>query len=188
MNVFIEFLQQGFIHVLPLGYDHLLFIASLFFIQPKLKPLLIQCSVFTLAHSFSLVLAAKGILPGNLTWIEPLIAFTIVLTALEGIFQFKNNNVHLLILFIFGFIHGMGFASALIDLGLPKNEFLPGLLGFNLGVELAQVSILLFLSLLLGKWITTKPWYEKRISLPCCSLIGCIATYWTISRLTFIQL
>ena len=90
-----------------------------------------------------------------------------------------------MIVFGFGLIHGMGFASALTGLGLPKNQFLTSLLAFNVGVELGQISIIVLAWWLVGKWFNKKPWYKKRIVIPVSAVIAVIALYWTIERTFF---
>lgn len=185
MQVFLRFVEEGFLHVIPEGFDHLLFITSLYFIDPRLKSLLIQCSIFTLAHSLSLALSSLGIWVGNPAWIEPIIALSIVTSSIIAIFQIGKNKWHYLVLFLFGLIHGLGFANALNSFELTKSNFLVSLVGFNIGVEIAQICALLFLYVFVGKFFGTKPWYQQWICLPCCSIIGCIAMYWTISRIPF---
>ncbi len=183
----IYYLQLGFSHVIPLGFDHILFIISLFFLSSNRRTVLIQCSVFTLAHSLSLGLAAAGFIMPNATIIEPLIAASILFTAVENILHNKLNPWRIFLIFGFGFIHGMGFANALKEIGLPKNQFLSSLLSFNLGVELGQITVILSVYFLIGKWFSNKSWYKERIVFPISSLIGCIALYWTIERILFIN-
>ena len=107
------YFQLGFSHVIPLGFDHILFILTLFFLSSNIKTLLIQCSVFTLAHSLSLGLAALGLIIPNATIVEPLIALSILFTAIENIVHDKINPWRLVLIFGFGLIHGLGFAKAL---------------------------------------------------------------------------
>ena len=92
----------------------------------------------------------------------------------------------MLVIFVFGLLHGMGFASAFKEIGTDTEHFMASLLFFNLGVEIAQISILLLAYFMIGKWFSNKDWYTKRIVYPVSSLIGCIALYWTIQRI-FIQ-
>lgn len=183
----IQYVQLGFTHVIPLGYDHILFILSLFFLSSKIKTVLIQCSVFTLAHSLSLGLSAAGFIMPNATIIEPLISASILFTAVENILHDKLNPWRIFLIFGFGFIHGMGFANALMEFGLPKNQFLSSLLSFNLGVELGQITVILSVYFLIGKWFSNKSWYKERVVFPISSIIGCIALYWTIERLLFVN-
>jgi hypothetical protein len=186
LETVIKYFQLGFTHVIPLGFDHILFILSLFFLNSKIKSVLIQCSVFTLAHSLSLGMASAGFIVANSSVIEPLIAVSILFTAIENIVHSKINAWRMAIVFGFGLIHGLGFASALQEIGLPKGQFLSSLLSFNLGVEFGQITIILAAYFLVSKWFSDKKWYKERIVYPISSVIGCIALYWTIERILFI--
>lgn len=179
----IQYLPLGFTHVIPLGFDHILFILTLFFLNSKIQSVIIQCSVFTLAHSLSLGLAASGCILPNSNYIEPLIAFSILYTAIENIVLTRVNPFRLAIIFVFGLIHGMGFASALQQLGIPKEEFFTSLFSFNIGVELGQIVVILLAYFLISKWFAAKSWYKERVVYPLCSLIGCISLYWLIERI-----
>lgn len=182
-EVVFQYLKLGFSHVIPLGFDHILFILTLFFLSSKIKTVVLQCSVFTVAHSLSLALCASGLILPNSNVIEPLIALSILFTAIENIVQDKINPWRIVIIFSFGLIHGMGFANALSAIGLPKNQFLTSLLSFNLGVEIGQISIILGAYFLISKWFSDKIWYKNRIVYPISSLIACVALYWTIERI-----
>lgn len=180
-----HYLQLGFLHVLPLGFDHLLFILTLFFLNSELKSVLLQCTLFTLAHSISLGLSALGYWVLSSQVIEPLIALTILITAIENIAHSKVKGYRLMLVFVFGLIHGMGFATALREVGLPADSFFTALFSFNVGVELAQLSILLLAYFSIGKWFKDKEWYNIRIVYPLSSVIACIAFYLTIQRLLY---
>ncbi len=180
-----HYLQLGFAHVIPLGFDHILFILTLFFFSSKIKSVLVQCSVFTAAHSLSLGLAASGFIIPNATIVEPLIALSILFTAIENIVHDKINPWRLVLIFGFGLIHGLGFANALKEIGLPKNQFLTSLLSFNIGVELGQITIIFAAYFLIGKWFSNKIWYKEKIVYPISSIIACVALYWTIERILF---
>lgn len=178
-----QYLENGFIHVLPYGYDHILFILSLFFLDHKLRSVVLQCSCFTIAHSVTLGLCAAGYLSPDPRIIEPLIALSILFTAIENIVHHNVNAYRMLVIFLFGLVHGMGFATALNQAGLPQQQFIPSLVAFNAGVECAQLAILLLAYLTISKWFGHKPWYRERIVYPISSLIGCIALYWTLQRM-----
>ena len=180
--MFWNYLQTGFEHVIPLGYDHILFILSLFFFNSRLKTAIIQCSIFTLAHSLTLALVALGYIQFNTRVIEVIIALSIFVVALENIFHATLNWWRLLMVFIFGLVHGMGFATALKEIGLPENEFLTALVGFNCGVEVAQIVIILLCYFLLAKWVSKKNWYREKLAHPLSLLISCIALFWAIER------
>ena len=179
------YIQLGFEHILPLGLDHILFILSIFFLQPKLKPVALQATVFTLAHSITLGLAMYGFFSPPSSIVEPIISLSIVFIALENLIVRKVNPVRLAVVFVFGLIHGLGFAGVLSDLGLPKESFFTSLISFNVGVELGQITVILIAYFLVGKWFSEKAWYRQRIVVPVCVIIALIAGFWTIERLFF---
>jgi len=115
--------------------------------------------------------------------IEPLISLTILFVALENIFRIKLKPARVCIVFLFGLIHGLGFASSLKELGLPENAYLVSLLTFNAGVELGQITVILLAFFLVGKWFGHRPFYRKAIVVPVSILIIFIATVWTIQRI-----
>ena len=179
------YLQLGYTHILPLGVDHILFVLSLFLLNPKLKPILWQATAFTVAHTITLGLAMYGVIKPPTNIVEPVIALSIMYVALENIFSDKLKASRIGVVFLFGLIHGMGFASALTSLGLPKNAYLESLLIFNLGVELGQVTVIIAAFLLLGLPFGNKPYYRKRIVVPLSIFIAAIAAYWTVERIFF---
>ncbi len=185
LNLAVRYFHLGFSHVIPLGFDHILFILSIFLLNSNLKSVIIQCSVFTLAHSLTLGLAAAGYIMPEPAVIEPLIALSILFTSIENIFHQKVNAWRLVIIFLFGLVHGMGFAGALKEIGLPPQHFITSLLCFNLGVEAGQVTIILLAWFLLARWFANKSWYRNKLVYPASSIIACIALYWTIERLFF---
>jgi len=185
MDIALQYLQIGFTHVIPLGFDHILFILSIFFLNSNIKSVIIQCSVFTFAHSVTLGLTAAGYIAPNAAIVEPLIALSILFASIENIIHQKINAWRVVIIFLFGLIHGMGFASALKEIGIPQEHFIKALLFFNLGVEAGQVSIILCAYFFIAIWFKNKPWYRTRIVYPISSGIACIALYWTIERILF---
>lgn len=184
-EVFWKYLVQGFEHILPLGVDHILFILCIFFLNTSLKKTLIQASMFTLAHSITLALAMYEIIDPPDTIVEPLIAASIVILALENIFSNKVKSWRMLMIFLFGLIHGMGFAGALSELGMPEYAYATALVSFNLGVELGQVTIILAMYLLLAKPFGQKDQYRKFVVIPASLVIALIAGYWTVERIFF---
>jgi len=179
----ILYLKLGYLHILPLGFDHILFVLSLFLLNPRLKPVLWQATAFTVAHSVTLGLAMYHLISPPTRIIEPLIAISIVYVALENIFSPKLKPSRVAVVFLFGLVHGMGFAGALGRLGLPQSSYLLSLVLFNLGVELGQLTIILAAFFLLGKSFGEKPWYRRRIVIPLSVVITLVAGYWTIQRL-----
>lgn len=179
------YLGLGYKHILPNGFDHILFILSLFLLSPKMKPLLFQATAFTVAHSITLGLAMYHVITPPSSIVEPVIALSIMFVALENIFSPKLKRSRIGVVFLFGLVHGMGFAGALGHLGLPKDAYLTCLVMFNIGVELGQLTVILLAYFLLAKWFGDKPYYRKRIVIPLSAIIAVIATYWTIQRLFF---
>lgn len=181
----ILYLRLGFTHIIPLGFDHILFVLSLFLLSPKLKPVLWQATAFTVAHSITLGLAMFNVITPSPEIVEPIIALSIIYVALENIISPSLKKSRIGIVFLFGLIHGMGFANALGELGLPKNSYLTSLVMFNVGVELGQIAVILGAFLLFGKWFGNKPYYRKAIVIPLSILITLMAGYWTVERIFF---
>ena len=177
------YLKLGYNHILPLGLDHILFVLSLFMLSPKLKPLLWQATAFTFAHSITLGLAMYHIISPPVNIVEPMIALSILYVSLENIFSPRLKASRIGIVFLFGLVHGMGFAGALGNLGLPQDAYLLSLVMFNIGVELGQLTIILSAYFLLGKWFGNKSYYRNRIVIPISSVIAIISAVWTVQRI-----
>jgi len=184
-----SFIELGFVHILPKGTDHILFILGLFLFSTAIRPLLWQVTMFTIAHTLTLGLAMNGVinLPANI--VEPLIALSIAYVGAENIYANvshkanKANKGRLVLVFLFGLLHGLGFASALSEFRMPEDAFATALISFNIGVELGQLSIIAAAFMLVGYWFGNKPWYNKVISIPASLVISVIAFFWFIERL-----
>ena len=174
--------KLGVEHILPMGLDHLAFVLALLLSSTALRPLIIQISLFTLAHSVTLILGVLGILVLQGTWVEVAIAFSIVFVAVENIFIKSLRYWRSLIVFCFGLLHGLGFAGALSELGIPDNHFISALLGFNVGVEIGQLSFALVVFFILYKFMK-KDWYFRFIVAPGSLMIAALGCYWIIERL-----
>lgn len=183
MDTFYIYLEIGFRHILPLGLDHILFIIGLYLLSPNLKKVIWQATVFTIAHCITLTLAMSGLIRIPASIVEPVIALSILFVAIENIFTEKLKATRIVFIFIFGLVHGLGFAGVLSDLGTAKGDFVVSLLGFNLGVEIGQICVILGAYLLLGTWFSKHPWYHKFIVTPLSLIIAAIALYWTIERI-----
>jgi hypothetical protein len=154
-------------------------------LSPKLKPILTQSIAFTIAHSVTLGLAMYQIVTPPSKIIEVLIALSIIYVAAENIFSSKLKASRIGIVFFFGLVHGLGFAGALSEMGLPKNSYLTSLITFNVGVELGQVTVILVAWFLLAKWFANKSYYRSRVVIPLSCVIIAIAGFWTIERMFF---
>ncbi|HRI34394.1 MAG TPA: HupE/UreJ family protein [Saprospiraceae bacterium] len=178
-----QYLSLGFTHIVPLGLDHILFVISLFLLGSKLSNIIWQATAFTVAHSITLGLAMYGYIKPLPEIIEPIIALSIFFVAIENIIVREIKPSRIVIVFIFGLVHGMGFANVLVDLGLPQNDYLLGLFSFNLGVEFGQLVIILMCWLIIGKWFYQKSWYRQRVIIPASCIIALISVYWIYERM-----
>ena len=176
-----EFCREGFRHVLPLGLDHILFVLGLFLLQREWRPLIWQVSAFTAAHTLTLGLATLGAVTANPRLVEPLIAASIAFVAVENIARPRYTRWRLAVVFGFGLVHGLGFASALRDLNLPTPSLLAGLLGFNLGVEGGQLAVIA-LAFLATSWLRDAARYRSWIVVPGSALIALTGAWWTVAR------
>jgi hypothetical protein len=179
------YLQLGIRHIIPDGFDHILFVVSLCLLSTKIKTILWQATAFTVAHSITLALSMKGILLAPGAVVEPIISLSILFVAVENILLMRLKPWRVGIVFLFGLIHGMGFASSLNEIGLPRNQFYTSILSFNGGVEIGQIAIISVTFLLLIVPMGRKPWYRGRAVYPLSAGIGCIAAFWTIQRVFF---
>ncbi len=182
-KIFSTYLELGFTHILPLGLDHVLFIVCVFFLNTSFKKILLQATMFTIAHSITLAMVVYDVINPPIAIIEAIIALSIAILAIENIFFNTLKPWRLIMIFAFGLIHGMGFASALDELGLPLNSFATALVSFNIGVELGQVSILVALFMVYKLLFEHKTWYRNRILIPSNIAIALIALTWTFQRL-----
>lgn len=152
---FATYIPVGFDHILPKGLDHILFVLGLFFLSTRLTPLLWQVSAFTLAHTITLAMAVLGLVSVPASIVEPLIALSIVYVAVENIVSDKLQRWRPFVIFGFGLLHGLGFASVLGEFGLPEGQVIPALIGFNIGVEFGQLTVIALAFLLV--------WYAIRV-------------------------
>ncbi len=199
LSVTQQYIQAGFSHILS-GYDHLLFVLCLMQIAGGLRRLIWTITGFTLAHSVTLALSSLGIVNVRIDVVEVLIALSIVMLALEitraKLGQAKDSLIWqypALVASLFGLLHGLGFASALSDLGLPQNMKITALAFFNIGVELGQLAFIAVVLLLLKlamcrfKLFTSEkksPTIEGSLHFPTAILylIGALSSYWFVDR------
>jgi len=182
-SVITTYLVAGFEHILPSGLDHILFILGIFLLSTHMRPLLWQVTMFTVAHTITLGLSINGVinLPANI--VEPLIALSIAYIGLENVFAKTLHTSRLFLVFGFGLLHGMGFASVLADFGMPADAFTTALISFNVGVELGQLAVISLAFLAVGLWFSQKSWYRKAIVKPGSMAIALIGLYWTYDRI-----
>jgi hypothetical protein len=183
--VFSYYVKLGFQHIIPLGLDHILFVVGLYLLSPKLKTIIWQATAFTVAHTITLIMSMKNIIVAPPDIVEPIIALSIVFIAVENLITSTLQPWRIALVFAFGLVHGMGFASALNELGIPRDAFFSSLLSFNVGVELGQISVILLCYALFGRWFSEKEWYKSRLVVPMSLAIAAIAVFWTVQRIWF---
>jgi hydrogenase/urease accessory protein HupE len=178
-----QYLQLGFLHIVPEGLDHILFVLGIFLLTTKLRPILVQVTAFTIAHSVTLGLTMYGIVSLPSRIVEPLIALSVAYVAIENIATAKLTPWRPAVVFGFGLLHGMGFADALRELPLPRGELIPALVSFNVGIELAQLAVIAAAFFSVAYWCRDKPWYRARIVIPASALIAATGLFWTVQRI-----
>jgi len=176
------YMQLGIRHIVPDGMDHILFVVGLCLLNPAFKSILWQATAFTVAHSVTLALSMQNIIVAPAAIVEPIISLSIVFIAIENILFSKLHPWRILIVFFFGLVHGLGFASSLNETGLPRNKFLTSIISFNAGVEIGQVIIIVLVYALLVLPFSKKPWFKKLIVWPLSAAIALMAAYWTLLR------
>jgi hypothetical protein len=187
MDLAISYWRMGTIHILE-GYDHLLFLLTLLLIVRGIWPLLKTVTAFTIAHSITLALATLGLLYIPPVPTEAVISLSIVLLAVEVV---RKNQGQLtlserypwFVAFTFGLVHGLGFAGALSEIGVPPNEVPLALLMFNLGVETGQVMFVVVVSVLLAGLHRLHSHSALTLARATPYAIGGIAMFWTMQRI-----
>ena len=195
LGQFFDYAREGVWHIW-IGYDHILFLLALLLpavvmrqrgrweavhaFKPAFFSVLKIVTAFTLAHSITLTLATLGVISLPSRWVESTIAASVVIAALNNIYPlFKERRW--MMAFLFGLIHGFGFASVLTDLGLPKSALVLALVGFNVGVETGQMAIVaafLPIAFLLRHTL----FYRRLVLLGGSILIAVLAAGWLVER------
>jgi hypothetical protein len=176
------YLRLGFRHIVPEGADHVLFVLGLFFLGITWQKLLSQTTVFTIAHATTLFLSTYGVFRLPSRYVEPAIALSIAVVALENVFRPRLGPGRLAIVFAFGLVHGLGFASSLSEVPFPKTDFLVALLGFNFGVDCGQLFVIGLAFLAVG-WFRNRPWFRRVIAVPCSLGIAGVGLVLAVQRM-----
>lgn len=194
---FRAFLNEGMWHIWK-GYDHILFLLTLLLpavvlyrdgrwqpresLRDALLDVLKVVTAFTVAHSLTLTLAVNGLVNLPSRWVESGIALTVLLGAVNNLFPLVRER-RWVVAFAFGLIHGLGFASVLVDLGLKGWNLALALVGFNAGVEVGQLAIVLVFIPIAYSLRETR--FYRRAFMPSGAVaIGCLAAYWFALRAT----
>ena len=176
-----RYLRLGFVHIVPEGLDHILFVLGLFLLSARLRPLVWQVTAFTAAHAATLTLAALGIVALSPRLVEPLIALSVAYVAIENVVTDRLTRWRPAVVFGFGLLHGLGFAGVLSELGLPAHERLLALVTFNAGIELGQLAVIAAAAGSFG-WFRSKPWYRRRLAVPVSAGIALVGLTWAVER------
>jgi len=179
---FLSFIALGFEHILA-GIDHLLFLFGLLLVGGRFRELLKVVTAFTVAHSLSLAATVFGLLAPSPSLTEPLIALSIAYVGVENLFK-PDPKKRWRLTFLFGLVHGFGFAGALAEISLPAAQKPLALLGFNLGVELGQLAVLALVLPALGALSRTE-WFKRRAVPALSALIVVPAMIWFVARVSF---
>ena len=171
----------GVEHILS-GVDHLMFVLSLAMLLGFRRQLLVAITGFTLAHSLTLALAALDWVRWPAGPVEAWIALSIVMVSAEALSQRDSatRRFPFIVALVIGLIHGLGFANALLEVGLPGNNWISALLSFNAGVELGQLGVI-GVGRLLAHQIEARPWSARARSL-VLMVFGSVAAWWVIER------
>jgi hypothetical protein len=173
------YFKLGIDHLLS-GIDHILFIFGLLFLVTGVLNVIKTITAFTVAHSITLALSFFNLISLPQATVEVLIALTIVYLATEVSNSNKYTNTPWLMAFGFGLMHGLGFASALGDIGISNDQIFLSLLFFNIGIEAGQLALIpLFGSIL---WLANKYQFYKNASIGASYILGSMGFYWVISR------
>ena len=178
-----QYFVLGFTHILPNGFDHVLFVVGIFLLTTRWKSIVAQVSTFTIAHSITLALTMYGIVSLPAKVVEPMIALSIAYVAIENLIVSELKPWRLALVFSFGLLHGMGFAGVLRDLGLPRPAFLTALVTFNVGVEAGQLTVIGMAFLLCAYWQQRdRVTYRRFIVMPASLAIALVGIFWTVQR------
>jgi hydrogenase/urease accessory protein HupE len=192
LDVVSNYLYSGIIHIIPFGLDHMLFVLALLAMSISVRPLLLQISLFTVAHTVTLALASLKIISFSVPLVETLIAVSIAYVGLDNLLnpnQRPQNNsgqkvgrLRAVIIFGFGLLHGLGFATVLQDFGLPEASFAVGLISFNIGVEVGQIVTILPIWVVLGLFKLNPPQFRRWFQVPVSLIILAISLFWIYER------
>ena len=187
LNSFIKFFVLGVQHIIPKGLDHILFIFGLFLFSSSLKKLITQITIFTIAHSITLIFVSLSLMKINPQIVEPIIALSIVYVGIENIFKnYVKEYLRYVVILFFGLLHGLGFALVLSDIGYRSTDLFINLISFNIGIEVAQISLVLVLYLLIALNFAKSKNYRIFFQIPSSILISSIGLYWFFERINFI--
>ncbi|OQX60525.1 MAG: hypothetical protein B5M52_00115 [Helicobacteraceae bacterium 4484_230] len=181
----VEYLTLGFLHILT-GFDHLLFLLALIFLAPGLRVLILSVTAFTLSHSATLLLSIFNLIEVPSVYVEAMIAASIIIVYREVLRNDPRSigRRHLpMMVFLFGLLHGLGFAGMLNTIGLPHGEIPMAVLAFNIGIELGQILFIAAAILLLSCFSLVTGIEREKIVFVLSYIFGGISFFWLIERI-----
>ena len=183
VNRFFNYLEIGFSHIIPKGFDHIIFVLGIFLLSTNWKTMLLQVTCFTIAHTMTLALSLFEMfnMPGRI--VETLIALSIVYVGIENIFTERLRMWRPILIFLFGLLHGLGFAGALIELGIPMGYYLESLVAFNLGIEAGQILVIGVAYFIFFIFFYKISSYRKYVVIPGSITISTIGIWMFFDRL-----
>jgi hydrogenase/urease accessory protein HupE len=173
----------GVTHIVPNGFDHILFVLGLFFLSTRTRQVLLQVSAFTIAHSITLGLTLYGLISLRAAIVEPLIALSVAYVGIENLMTTELKSWRIAVVFGFGLLHGMGFAEALANLHLARSQFLTTLVSFNVGVEAGQLVVIAAAATAVAVATHARAGWRRPIARLASAAIGLTGFVWTIQRL-----
>jgi hypothetical protein len=182
LEISLQYFVLGFTHILPNGFDHVLFVVGIFLLTSHWRSILAQVSTFTVAHSITLALTMYGVVSLPAKVVEPMIALSIAYVAIENVVVSEVKPWRLALVFSFGLLHGMGFAGVLRDVGLPRPTFLTALVTFNAGVEAGQLTVIAIAAGVCAFWPRDRISYRRFVAQPASAVIALVGLFWTFQR------
>ncbi|CTQ49148.1 hypothetical protein JDO7802_01159 [Jannaschia donghaensis] len=183
-----RYVVSGFVHVIPDGLDHILFVLGLYFFALAWRPMLWQVTSFTIAHTTTLFLATTGaiVVPAEWMWlVETIIAASIVWIGVENLMGGRKETIgwgRIGVVFVFGLVHGLGFASVLSEFGLGE-WLIASLAFFTVGLEIGHLTVIAIAFLLMGLPFGHKSFYRSAFVVPGSVIIAAIGAYWVLNRI-----
>lgn len=178
----LRYIGLGFLHILPGGYDHMLFVLGLLLVTQNTRSLLSQVTLFTLGHTITFGLGLLGWVQMSPVAVEIGIALSLSFVAVENLLRRKDNPWRPVVALAFGLLHGLGFAHSLQEIHVPSHSFWQALLGFNLGVEAGQLTFVILTYAALSSF-HQHPWYRQRVTIPVSACIAIAGLVLAIHRI-----
>jgi hydrogenase/urease accessory protein HupE len=179
-----RFLPAGVHHIL-IGPDHLLFLVGLLLLGGTLRQLTVIVTAFTAAHSITLALAVLDIVNPPARLIEPAIALSIIYVGADNLLAGKGRDMRALVAFVFGFVHGFGFAGVLKEMDLPARALGWSLVSFNVGVEIGQLAVVVVVASALAMVRSRHESAGRRLVFAGSIAVILAGSYWFVQRVFF---